>query len=282
MIFRKNITVCLFAAVSLFLTGCHAPSTASFQINKWQPIYRGIDYTSGKSTENLLQQVYAIRVDLTNPDVEFISTPDNGCNPLMTDGQRTSEFLKTYHCNVAFNANPFSPVDQTRPRNLDGLAISNGQIVSKPNIGKPSLLIMKDNHARITDTNENTDLRDVWTAVSGFNIILSNGTNIGDSKTIHPRTAVGISQNNRFLFIMVIDGRQPHYSEGATLYETAEWLQRFGAYNGLNLDGGGSTTLVRSDNNIGAIILNRPINNNEPGNERINGNNLGIIVTGEK
>jgi exopolysaccharide biosynthesis protein len=130
--------------------------------------------------------------------------------------------------------------------------------------------------------NETADLKNVWTAVSGFGIILSDGNNVGDSKTIHPRTAAGLSRDNRYLFLMVIDGRQAGYSEGATLYETAEWLKSFGAYNGLNLDGGGSSSLVRSDGSGGAIILNRPIHLGIVGKERIVGNNLGVLITSKK
>ena len=48
----------------------------------------------------------------------------------------------------------------------------------------------------------------------------------------------------------------------------------FGAYTALNLDGGGSTALVRSDNLGGASILNRP----SGGRERFNGNNLGVFA----
>jgi exopolysaccharide biosynthesis protein len=58
-----------------------------------------------------------------------------------------------------------------------------------------------------------------------------------------PRTAVGVSANGRYVYLITIDGRQPGFSDGATLFETAEWLRRFGAYQGLNLDGGGSTTM---------------------------------------
>ena len=89
-----------------------------------------------------------------------------------------------------------------------------------------------------------------------------------------PRTAVGISQDEESLILLAIDGRQPGFSIGATPYQTAEWLDRFGASQGLNLDGGGSTTMVREDEFGSPLVLNSP----SDGSERFNGNNLGVFA----
>jgi hypothetical protein len=64
---------------------------------------------------------------------------------------------------------------------------------------------------------------------------------------------------------MVIDGRQPGYSEGATLAETAALLISYGAYEGMNLDGGGSATLVMQSRLGFPQVLNSPINHGIPG-----------------
>lgn len=69
----------------------------------------------------------------------------------------------------------------------------------------------------------------------------------------HPRTAVGYTQDQSVLFFVVVDGRQPGYSMGMTLEELAHFMRtRLGdfslskenAYQALNLDGGGSSTMV--------------------------------------
>jgi hypothetical protein len=90
---------------------------------------------------------------------------------------------------------------------------------------------------------------------------------------LNPRTAVGISQNNRYMYLITIDVRQPGYSDGADLHDTGAWLLRFGAYTGLNLDGGGSTTMVKAEGS-GAKLLNKP----SGGTQRIVGNNLGVFA----
>ncbi len=64
--------------------------------------------------------------------------------------------------------------------------------------------------------------------------------------TRHPRTAVAKLKDGKFLLITV-DGRQPNVSVGMSLNELAEMLLEFGAVDAMNLDGGGSTTMVVKD-----------------------------------
>lgn len=58
-----------------------------------------------------------------------------------------------------------------------------------------------------------------------------------------PRTAIGMTSTGKILFVTV-DGRQPALSVGVTLVELSEIMQEFGAEEAVNLDGGGSTTMV--------------------------------------
>lgn len=59
----------------------------------------------------------------------------------------------------------------------------------------------------------------------------------------HPRTALGILSDGRVL-LYVVDGRQPYHSLGMTLLELAGALRQLGVVDAMNLDGGGSTTMV--------------------------------------
>lgn len=67
----------------------------------------------------------------------------------------------------------------------------------------------------------------------------------------HPRTAVGITQNG-YVLIAVVDGRQIT-SRGASLLELAAVMQSQGCTGAINLDGGGSSTLV-----VGDVVINSP------------------------
>ena len=63
-----------------------------------------------------------------------------------------------------------------------------------------------------------------------------------DALKRHPRTAVGIKDNK--IYMVTVDGRQPGYSDGMTLYEMAEFLISQGVEDAINFDGGGSTTMT--------------------------------------
>lgn len=73
------------------------------------------------------------------------------------------------------------------------------------------------------------------------------------ASTRHPRTAIGYSQNGQKLFLVTVDGRQPEHSLGMSLTELAQFMLEQGCYQALNLDGGGSTTMI-----IGDKVSNRP------------------------
>lgn len=59
----------------------------------------------------------------------------------------------------------------------------------------------------------------------------------------HPRTAIGKTADGKLLMVTV-DGRQPKISVGMSLYSLAELLLELNAVEAINLDGGGSTTMV--------------------------------------
>lgn len=79
----------------------------------------------------------------------------------------------------------------------------------------------------------------------GVNYSVQGAINEGDAKgtSREPRTAVGYTQDNKKVFLVVVDGRTT-ISEGMTFSEMADFLIYLGCYQGLNLDGGGSSTMV--------------------------------------
>jgi len=75
------------------------------------------------------------------------------------------------------------------------------------------------------------------------------GTSIPE---VHPRTAAARTVDGS-LILMVVDGRQPS-SRGVNLEELAALLRGVGALDAVNLDGGGSSTLV-----VNGSLVNRPV-----------------------
>lgn len=68
----------------------------------------------------------------------------------------------------------------------------------------------------------------------------------------HPRTLIGWNSSGETVLVTV-DGRQPGTSVGMTLAEATDLLLALGATDGMNLDGGGSTTFVAS-----GTVVNQP------------------------
>jgi exopolysaccharide biosynthesis protein len=95
------------------------------------------------------------------------------------------------------------------------------------------------------------------------------GTISRNAEARHPRTAVGFSRDSSTLFLLVVDGRSTA-SVGMTLVELAALMRRVGAWQALNFDGGGSTTMI-----VDGAIVNTP---SDTTGEREVGNALLVVV----
>jgi len=245
------------AKASRQIEGQPADSVAHARLSAWSPIFRGVQRLQASVDQPRPLKVQAVRVDLREPGIDFLVTPSNGAAPKDVGARSVSEFLEEFQCQVAINGSVFDVYAEHRgdPMDVLGLSLSRGQRYSPPNRWD-ALLIGKDRRAWVARAPVNA--RAAWNGLSGYYALLLDGKNRGGMADLHPRTAVGISRDGRYLFLMTADGRQFGYSEGLTTAETAEWMRRLGAYNALNLDGGGSTTLVMQGAGGKPEVLNRP------------------------
>ena len=78
------------------------------------------------------------------------------------------------------------------------------------------------------------------------------GTISRNAEARHPRTAIGFSRDSSTLYLLAVDGRSEK-SVGATLVELASLMRKLGAWQAMNFDGGGSTTVV-----IDGVVANSP------------------------
>ncbi|MEU4575677.1 phosphodiester glycosidase family protein [Nonomuraea sp. ATR24] len=84
----------------------------------------------------------------------------------------------------------------------------------------------------------------VESAVGGNYVLVKDGAvQHSSDQSAHPRTAVGFSADGRKMYLLTVDGRQAD-SRGVTLDELAAMMADLGAADALNLDGGGSSTLL--------------------------------------
>ncbi|GAA4007260.1 phosphodiester glycosidase family protein [Allokutzneria multivorans] len=110
-------------------------------------------------------------------------------------------------------------------------------------------------------------------AIGGNLSLLRDGVVLPQTDTaIHPRTAVGFSADGRKMWLVTIDGRQVS-SRGMTYRELGEYMKSLGADDALNLDGGGSSTLVARLPGQSAVSVH---NSPSDGGQRIVPNGLGL------
>ena len=95
--------------------------------------------------------------------------------------------------------------------------------------------------------------------ISGGRIQWADVTGTDAFSGRQPRTAVGVTGDGKMLLV-VVDGRQPGYSVGMSLYELADLMSRLGAQNAFNLDGGGSSAMF-----VNGQRVNRPSDGYERG-----------------
>ncbi|HAV76989.1 MAG TPA: hypothetical protein DCX53_06500 [Anaerolineae bacterium] len=252
-------------------------------------LYDGVVYRRIIKVSPRPMIVHVITIDRTNSKAKFLITPPGSDGELPLKARTTSQFLNDFDLQIAINGDGFSPWWSRSPADYYprvgdpvvplGFTASRGKIYATGDIGKvgvePTLYITRQNYPSF-----NIRPGNVWFAISGDRMLVSKGkveSGLDDTEP-DPRTAIGINQNGRYIYLVVIDGRQPFYSNGATFLELAELMKKQGAYFAMALDGGGSSTMVIEGENGEPQILNSPIDNYIPGRERPVANHFGVFI----
>ena len=255
-----------------------------------QKLYEGLIY---RRVVRLLPRpmiAHVVTIDTKKKGISFLVTPPDSETDKPLNARTTSQFLDEFDVQLAVNGDGFSPwwsrsIADYYPHPGDpiapfGFSASSGDVYwNGENVGdvgiEPTLYISRRNALSF-----NRKPNNVHSAISGDRMLLVKGDIVADldDSEVEPRTALGINRNGRYLYLIVVDGRQPFYSEGATFSELAELLKEQGAFMGMSMDGGGSSTLVVEGEEGTPRILNTPIDHYIPGRERPVGNHLGIYV----
>ena len=250
---------------------------------------------------------HVARVDLTLPGIRFTGTerdplwgrpmPDytNETWLVNTKRETTADFMmrrrgEGKNVEIAFNTSGWRPWSGAGCRSTyaalyryaasEGMEVSHGE---NPERGV-FFVVRKDGRVLIRPRIPVAMTNDVAFAMYGNRRILTRGRRTSDADPskaadVHPRTAVGLSRDGKTLVILAVDGRQPGYSAGATCADLADILLREGCADAINMDGGGSTSLVVYDReNKRPLMLNHHAN----GYVRKTALNLGLIFLPER
>lgn len=241
----------LLAAWLLLLAGC---ASAPPQQPGWRDIAPGLRYWHGDPGLHVLQ------VDLRLRRLQLTPHTERGRTLLEFDGAARAL--------AVVNGSFFDSSFRVR-----GHTVSGGEAWPEPmSIDASPLLACEARHRCVLDVEAPYELPGgMHTALSGTPWLIRSGqarTPADDAgcaylcERTHPRTALGLSADGHTLWLLLVEGRREGVP-GLTLAETAARLQNLGAHDALNLDGGGSSSLLVQ----GVSVMQRPAN--EPALRRV-------------
>ena len=250
-----------------------------------QRLFPGAVYTRKVALRPRPMIIHIITVDMRTAGLRLLVTPPDEMRsdtPLLA--RTTSQFVQEFGVQISINGDGFYPwwshsltdyyPHEGDPVHPHGFTASQGKIYWTTDGHYPTLYISSRNSLSFDSPAH------PYNAISGDPMLVSGGAPMPnlDQTDLHPRTAVGYARNGRYLYLVVVDGRQPFYSEGITLQELAKIMVSLGAQYAMNLDGGGSSTMVIEGPDGKPRVLNSPIDNYVPGRERPVADHLGIYV----
>lgn len=245
--------------------------------------FLGVTHTRITTTVPRLLSMNLIEVDLAVQGIGFTVTPSNGTAVGETVGRTTRQFAAEKKTQVAINGG-FSAWTSGSNYVVEGLAADRGTVYSEfEEFRTFALNVSADNVASIlrsvsgTGTVRTPDIP-LYNVLPGEARLLRNGMLVQyANETLHPRTGVGLNADASRLYLMTVDGRNAGHSLGVTRPELADFMRMFGATDAINLDGGGSSTLVFSDTT--PRVVNVPVGLGDvPGTERTVGSNFGVFA----
>lgn len=252
-------------------------------------LFEGTIYTRVVN-QDLPLVYHIVQIDLNTSGISFLTTPRDDIDGFDYVARTTGQFLEEHHLQLAINGDFFDPWRDNGPFdyyphvgdgvNIRGLTISQGQVAAEgyvPPETYTTLYIDSQNHVALEP------LEDTQTAISGNVLIVKNGEYaISEDNPYllnrHPRTAIAIDESGESLFLIVVDGRQPNYSRSVNMEELANIIIEAGGYNALNLDGGGSSSLLIEGQDGRAELLNSSIHTHIPYRERPIANHFGVYA----
>lgn len=257
-----------------------------------EALFRGITYERVVQSAPFPMVAHVARIDLREPSISFVVTPHEGGGRWLR-AATTSQFLEAQGVQLAVNGDFFLPwwsdgPDDFYPRagqptDALGASVSDGVAAGWRVAPYSALVFGLDGGVSIVEVRGGRQaLPPARHAVSGKHIVVDEGRKVAavnamaHGRVRHPRTAAALDQAGATLILVVVDGRQPGHSEGATLEELAEVILAHGGHRAVNLDGGGSSAMVADGGEGVARVLSVPIHTRIPWRQRPVANHLGV------
>ncbi len=224
----------------------------------------GLRYTLDVRKHPRPLRYHVLRVDRENSRIRITApvNPDpDGDGPAETMLDSPFDMIKRADGLAFINANAFRPAGDLddgdtpawrnqMPVEIIGLAVDEGTVRSPAEPGRATAFWTEQIGAAHFGIPR--DPGSMANGIAGFGWLVQYGQSVAESdNALHPRTAIGRDASGRWLFLVVVDGRQRGYSEGVTLSELAQFMLDLGCQSAINLDGGGSSVMIlRADQDV--------------------------------
>ena len=249
-----------------------APSTSWAADTVTHP-YPGMKYTH-RSQSSPRKEIHIVEVDLSRPEISLRSTKSG------ERGKTPSQFSSLVGAAAVINGDFFNTDGSFDP---SGLAIGQGVQWSDgtDNTSSRFIACTAAKACTIETGGGTTAVNANWrTAVGGRRALVkpdgsvftaAQDTDCGSHcTTLHPRAAVGMKATGNTLVLVLVEGRQDPVL-GMKISQLANLMSSLGCNRAIELDGGGSSTLVVA----GERVSGRP--DSEPGERRV-ANHLAVII----
>jgi exopolysaccharide biosynthesis protein len=258
--------------------------------------WRGVVYTAEKRSSPP-EEIHTVMIDLNKVRLRTVPAgPDpDGPGKWQTTLMPTSKIAEREHFDIAVNGDFFAIprgkdaegeaaqklFENGVPALATGPAMTDGKTWSTSEKARQCLVADRKGQVHLVEAVQPPP--QATQVICGRDFLVVNGKaqfsdegvsyKPGEFRNINPRTAVGIDKKGKRLFLLVVDGRS-ELSKGMTYGQLAAEMLKLGAYSAINLDGGGSSTLVLRDAKGELKVMNKPSDKKE----RAVANVLGINV----
>ena len=238
----------------------------------------GVQYSSFHRALPRPHYVHILSVDLDTPGLSFVLTERKGSGRRPFLAQTTSDFLRSCDCVAAINASFFQPFYSHNPLHY------------YPKDGDPVATVGRYGHA------DEADLGPRWGVavylkgravrfggpplpggdiVEARRYLIRHGIRVSVPET-QPTSRTVLALSGRELLWLVVDGRVPDLAEGLTYRELTQLLLSLGVEEAVELDGGGSSTMVLRGAAGIPEVVNLPAHTRIPYRERPVATHLGL------
>lgn len=279
---RHGMIIAAFLSAVSALAASAGECPASLDWGSARDIARGVKFMRVDVDSPRQMAAHFVRVDLREPGLRVtgshrpaewgIPMPDYTNEVKLVDARRQTvrDFLERHRAggtNMVFAVNTSAWTPWIKPYSHKfgsflNFLVSDGEVVSHTRKRCHMMVVFRDGTARITDRLDDSLVPTVAVAHPGYDTerIMERGRRVRAGRKQHtpalaPRTALGLSGDRRWFYALVVDGRQKGCSLGADMDDLVRFMKAAGASDALNMDGGGSATIVLWDPETGKPLI---------------------------